>query len=465
VGCSKELIVKIEGDSRRPSREIAALLAAQLELAAEERDAFIRCARAELAVDRLPAPVRSVPRAAFVPATPALAPTGPSGTVTFLLTDIAGSTRLWERYPELMGDAVARHEALLRQAVTEGGGVVFKTIGDAVCAAFADAVDALTAALAGQRALLAAAWGATGPLMVRMALHTGVVEERDGDYAGLPLSRLARLLATGHGRQILLSLATHELVREHLPADVTLHDLGVHRLKDLSLPERIFQLVAPDLMVDFPPLQTLDARRTNLPAQPTPLIGREQEVAAITALLQRADVRLITLTGPGGTGKTRLALQAAAELADAYADGVWFVDLAPVSDSDLVVTTIAQALGVAAMSERPADQLKAALRHKHLLLVLDNYEQVLDAAPLVAELLAAAPRLKVLVTSRVVLHVRGEHEYAVPPLALPPTTDGRQLTTDDPDSHAQAETIGQYAAVQLFIQRARAAKADFAVTN
>jgi predicted ATPase len=345
--------------------------------------------------------------------------------------------------------------------------LVFKTVGDAVCAAFTNAVDAVRAALAGQRTMLGEAWGNTGPLRVRMALHTGVVAGYDGDYAGLPLSRVARLLAVAHGGQILLSLATHELVREQLPADAVLRDLGAHRLKDLSRPEQIFQLGAPDLPSDFPSLRTLDARPGNLPIQPTPLIGREHELAQVTSLLARADVRLVTLTGPGGTGKTRLGLQSAAELLDRFPDGVFFVDLAPISDPELVVTTIAQTLGVTGPSERPADQLKAALRHQRLLLLLDNFEQVLDAARLVAELLAAAG-LKVLVTSRAALHLSGEHEYAVPPLALPPLTDDRRLTTDLARSvmvDGQSPVVGQYAAVQLFIARAQAAKADFAVTN
>jgi class 3 adenylate cyclase len=272
-------------------------------------------------------------------------PALPHNIVCFLFSDIEGSTRLWEQYGAQMGAAVARHEALLQQAVTDAGGVVFKTVGDAVCMAFANAGDALRAALAGQRALQAEAWEDIDPVRVRMALHTGVVETRDGDYAGLTLSRIARLLAAGHGGQVLLSLATHELVREQLPPDAALRDLGVHRLKDLSHPEQIFQLIAPNLLADFPPLRTLDARPTNLPAQRTPLVGREPDIAAVTALLQRDAVRLVTLTGPGGAGKTRLALQVAAELVDTYADGAWFVDLAPISDPDLVVLTIAQTLG------------------------------------------------------------------------------------------------------------------------
>jgi predicted ATPase len=223
----------------------------------------------------------------------------------------------------------------------------------------------------------------------------------------------------------------------------------------LTRPEQIFQLVAPDLMADFPPLNTLDARRTNLPAQPTPLIGREREVADVTALLRRGDVRLVTLTGPGGTGKTRLGFQIAAELLDDFAEGTYFVDLAPISDPDLVASVIAQTLGARETGGRPlVELLNTYLREKHLLLLLDNFEQVLSAAPLVAGLLAAAPRLKVLVTSREVLHLRSEKEFPVPPLELP-----------DPQHPKEIETLSQYAAVQLFIARALDVKPDFAVTN
>jgi class 3 adenylate cyclase len=348
VGCSLETIRKIEADTRRPSRHIAERLADHLELTPDERAAFLQAARAELGTDRLSPPTRTVAQPALVP--PVVLP---HGTITFLFTDIDGSTHLWAHHPHMMGVAVAQHEALLRDAITAAGGVVFKTVGNAVYAAFASALEAVTAAVAGQRALSAEAWGLPSPLRTRMALHTGVVEERGGEYVGPAVRRVARLLDAGHGGQILLSLATEELVREQLPPDLTLRDLGIHHLKDLSLPEQVFQLGVPDLSSAFPPLESLDARRTNLPAQATPLIGREREIADVAALLRRADVRLVTLTGPGGTGKTRLGLQVAAELLEDFVHGTYVVDLAPISDPDLVVTAIAQTLGVKETGGQP----------------------------------------------------------------------------------------------------------------
>jgi hypothetical protein len=288
-----------------------------------------------------------------------------------------------------------------------------------------------------------------------MALHAGTAEWRAGDYFGSSLNRAARLLAAGHGAQVLLSLAAAELVRDALPPEVTLHDLGEHQLKDLSRPEHIFQLSAPDLPSAFPPLRSLSRQRTNLPAQLTPLVGREREVAQVCALLRRPDVRLLTLSGPGGIGKTRLALQVAAELLDHFIHGVYFVDLAPIRDPELVPTAIAGALGIADAGPQAVQQrLQTYLRDKQSLLLLDNFEQVVEAAPLTVALLAAAPQFQLLITSREVLHIYGEHEYSVPPLTLP------DLVHLPPP-----EQLSQYEAVRLFVERAQAVRPDFVLTK
>jgi predicted ATPase/class 3 adenylate cyclase len=378
----------------------------------------------------------------------------PSGTITFLFTDIEGSTRRWEEEREAMSGALARHDALMRRTIEAHGGHVFKTVGDAFCAAFPTPLSALEASEEAQRRLQRE----VGDIKVRMALHTGMAEERDGDYFGPTLNRVARLLSTGHGGQVLLSGPSYDLVRDYIPVPASVRDLGEHRLKDLFRPERIYQLVAPDLPADFPPLKTLDARPNNLPAQPTPLIGREKEAEAVVALLHRPDARLVTLTGPGGTGKTRLALQVAADTLDDFPDGVWFVNLAPITDPTLVASSIAQALGVRETGGQPlVDSLKAYLGEKRLLLLLDNFEQVVSASPLVADLVAAAPGLKVLVTSREPLHLRGEKEYAVPPLGLPDLRDRAHPPSP--------ESLAQYEAVRLFIERATDVKPDFRITN
>jgi predicted ATPase len=350
--------------------------------------------------------------------------------------------------------ALARHDALIRAAIVEHGGHVVKTMGDAFHAAFSRATDALEAALDAQRRLQAEPWGEIGPLRVRMALHTGAAEERDGDYYGPALNRAARLLAAGHGGQALLSLATCELVRDALPTDVSVIDLGEHRLQDLIRPERVFQVTGPGLPTAFPPLRPLEARPHNLPVHPTALLGRDEAVSEVRALFARG-VRLVTLTGPGGTGKTRLSQQVAAELLDQLEDGVWLVELAPISDPALVPSTIAQALGLRDFGSNPAlDVLREHLRGRSLLIVLDNYEQIIPAASVVSDLLAASPGLKVLVTSRESLRLRGEVEYAVQPLALPDTH-----ITPTPAS------LSESAATALFVERAAAVRSGFAVTE
>jgi predicted ATPase len=354
-----------------------------------------------------------------------------------------------------MQATMARHDEVLREVMNSSGGYVFKTVGDAFCVAFSSASHAVEAALAAQRTLLSEEREKTGPLRVRMALHTGSADERGGDYFGPPVNRVARLLSAGHGGQVLLSSATKELVRDTLPEGTKLRDLGERRLKDHFRPERVFQLIAPDLPTSFPPLRTLDARINNLPAQPTPLVGRERELKEVCDLLREEGVRLLTLTGPGGIGKTRLGLQVAAELLDEFEDGVFFVALAPITDPSLVASAIAEQLGVMEAGVQPLEEgLKGHLRGKELMLLLDNFEQVLDAAPLVGELLSVCPKLKVLATSRSVLRVYGEQEYLVPPLELP--RPGRLPPID---------RLSQYEAVRLFIERAKAARPDFSVTN
>jgi class 3 adenylate cyclase len=268
----------------------------------------------------------------------------PTGTITFLFTDVAGSTRLWEEQPEAMRSALARHDTLVRQAIEASGGHVFKAVGDQFCAAFATAPEAVQAALEIQRSLQSELWSELGPLSVRVALHTGDVEERGSDYFGPVLNRIARLLAAGHGGQVLVSLATQQLVQDSLPAGASLLDLGEHRLVDLTRSLRIYQLHHPDLPGTFPPLRTLTGGPHQLPEPLTPLLGRAHEIEQAVTLLRAGGERLVTLTGPGGTGKTRLGLQIAADLRDDFADGVFFVDLVPIRDPHLVIIALAQTL-------------------------------------------------------------------------------------------------------------------------
>ena len=378
----------------------------------------------------------------------------PTGTVTFLFTDIEHSTQLWEEQPGWMPHAFARQEAVIRAAVAAHDGVVYKMIGDAFQVAFATAPAALAAACDAQHALAAEDWGGPGPLRVRMALHTGVTEERADDYVGPALNRVARLLALAAGGQVLLTQATYELVRDHLPPDARLLDLGAHRLKDLVRPEQVYQLVTPRLPASTQPLPSLDAFPHNLPLQVTSFIGREKEIAAVKRLLLAE--RCVTLTGPGGTGKTRLSLQLGAELLELFPDGVWLVELVALSDPSLVVGAVAQTLGVRESSGRPLlSLLSNYLRGKDLLLLLDNCEHLVDAcAHLVSHLLAAAPTLFILASSREALGISGEVAYRVP-----------SLSTPDMRHPPPVETLTQYEAVRLFIERAETVLPGFAVTR
>ncbi len=406
----------------------------------------------------------SLARTHFVPSSEHAAESGqsksslrslPTGTVTMLFTDIAGSSRLLQQLGDRYASVLAECRHLLRATFQEWNGHEVDTQGDSFFVAFARATDAMLAVVEAQRALAAHSWPEGVTVHVRMALHTGEPALTPQGYVGLDVHRAARIMSAAHGGQVLLSQTTCNLVEQDLPDDVSLRDLGEHRLKDLGRSRRLFQLVISDLPADFPPLSTLDTFPNNLPIQLTPFIGREQEVTAVCDLLRREDTRLLTLTGPGGTGKTRLGLQVAAELTDAFADGVFFVNLAPISDPVLVVPTIAEALGMrAGGGQSLLERLRENLRSKQMLLLLDNFEQVVSAAAQVVDLLAACPQLKVLVTSREVLHVQAEHEFPVPPLPLP-----------DPKSLPDLATLSHNAAVALFLQRAQACKPDFQMTN
>ena len=375
---------------------------------------------------------------------------------TFLFTDIEGSTRLWEEFPEAMRVALARHDLLLRQAIEGAGGEVFKTVGDAFCAAFAAADGALGAAVAAQRALAGERWEGLGrPLKVRMAVHAGTAERRGGDYFGQALNRIARLMKAAHGGQVLLSEAAFEPLRQSLPPGADLRDLGEHLLKDLARPEHVYQLVHPDLPSEFPPLRSLEAFTHNLPVQLTSFIGRDREVAVVKQRL--ASERLLTLIGAGGSGKTRLMLQVGADVIDQFEHGVWLAELAPLSDPGLVVQTVADALGV---REEAGKTLLAALtdylRTREALLILDNCEHVVAAcAAFVSRVLAACPAVRILASSREPLGVQGEGVYTVPPLSVPSVSG----LLPPPE-----ELLGS-PAVRLFVDRATHSQPAFQLTG
>lgn len=384
--------------------------------------------------------------------------TAPSGTVTFLFTDIEGSTKRWEAFPAAMRDAVSRHDQLMRAAIAAADGHVFKTMGDAFCAVFATPHGAVSAALAAQRALLAEDWSGVDGLSVRMSLHSGVSDERDNDYFGPAVNRVARLLSAAHGRQVLLSGVTQALVSDHLPPGIHLVDLGQHRLKDLGRSEQVFQLAHADLPSDFPAILGLASFPNNLPLQLTSFVGREKELARVKALL--TSTRMLTLTGFGGSGKTRLALQAALERIEQYPDGVWWVGLAPIRDDRQVAGSIASSLGLREERGRTLEEtLVDYLRPRRMLLLLDNCEHLLDACrDLVTHLLLTAPGIQVLATSREGLGVSGETLWSVPPLAMPDAVDARRSRSLDLDAIARGE------AVRLFIDRASSVKPDFSLT-
>jgi predicted ATPase/class 3 adenylate cyclase len=377
----------------------------------------------------------------------------PTGTVTFLFTDIEGSTRLLQRHGDEYPNLLEIHSRLIRTAIAETDGVEIRTEGDSFFVAFGSAPDAVRAAVLSQQALAAHAWPAEGEIRVRMGVHTGLGRLGGDNYVGLDVHRAARISAAGHGGQVLISEATRSLVEQTLPDGVSLRDLGRHRLKDIEHPEHLYDLVIDGLPAEFPVIRTLDARPTNLPPQRTSFVGREREVSEVARLLSRA--RLLTLTGPGGTGKTRLALRVAADQLDHFTDGVFFADLSPIVDPALVPSVIAQVLMVRGEPGRQLlDTLADHLRDRHLLLVVDNSEQVIEAGLAVARLLDAAPRLTVLATSRVPLHISGESEYQVPPLRLP-----------DAAGVSNLDVITRSEAVALLTERAAAVRPGFRITD
>jgi len=378
----------------------------------------------------------------------------PTGTVTFLFSDIEGSTERWERDRNAMAAAVERHDALIRAALEARGAYIFKTVGDAFCAAFGRAQEALAATLEAQRSIRSEDWSAVGGLHVRMAIHAGVADERDGDYFGPTVNRVARLLAIGHGGQVLVSGAVKDLTEDMLPDQAALLDLGIHRLRDLSTPEHVFQLRAPGLQTEFPALLSLDVLPNNLPVHLTPLIGRDKELVEIKALIEQS--RLVTLTGAGGIGKTRTALQVAADMLVGDGDGVWFVDLAVRDDPMLVPSAIAEVFNVAdeGGSLRLIERVCAALKAKRLLILLDNCEHVISAVADAADrLLHVCPSIRILATSREPLGIAGEEPYRMSALPVPP--EGEAMTP---------ERVLEFSAAALFVARAHSAQRSFVLS-
>jgi predicted ATPase/class 3 adenylate cyclase len=376
-----------------------------------------------------------------------------SAVTTYLFTDIEGSTRLWETEPDKMRPALARHDAIVRACVEGNRGTVVKMSGDGVHAVFADPLDAVRATLELQRTLALEATEGVA-LQVRCGVHAGVGERRDSDFFGTAVNRAARIMSVANGGQVLLSHAVAALVSDRLPDGVSLRDLGSVRLRDLVNPERVYQVVHPQLRQDFPSLRSLEATPNNLPQQVTSFVGRERELADIRNQLQ--NTRLSTLFGAGGLGKTRLSLQIAAEVLDDYPDGVWFVDLAPMTDQRLVPQAVASVLGVKEEAGHPV--LEAVVKYvsdRKLLLILDNCEHLLHAcAELATQLLRSGPHLKILASSRQPLHVAGETTYHVPSLSVP-----------EPQRTVTMQALEQYEAVRLFVDRARAVQPSFQITD
>ena len=462
VNCSTITLRKIEAEERRPSGQIAERLAEIFNIPSGERKAFLRFARGDW---------RSGPTQ-VVKDVPWLAPdarqaetagvlndlsNSKTHLATFLFTDIEGSAKLWENAPEKMKVALQRHHEILQEAISANVGSVFQVVGDAFCAAFPTVLSAISASISAQQKFHQEQWDLPFPIRVRMGIHTGEAEQTSsGSYASNPtLNRIARILSAAHGGQVLLSLATKDLIKDSLPANTELRDMGEHYLKNLMYPEHLFQLNIAGLPSDFPPLNTL-THRHNLPIQLTSFVAREPELERIQDYLSRDDIRLVTLIGPPGIGKTRLSIEAARISLPDFPDGVFFVALAPLEDSSLIALAIAQALGyVGVKNISTTEQLKEGLGDKHLLLVLDNCEHLIEAvASLAADLLSACPYLKILATSRESLRIPGEWLYAVPAFDVPKES-----------APLNVENASEYPALTLFAERARAVRFDFSLNT
>lgn len=376
-----------------------------------------------------------------------------TGTVTFLFTDIEGSTRLLREHGDAWPALLERHRQLLREAFAARDGREMGTEGDSFFVAFPTAPGAVAAAAAAQRALSAEPWPEGVAIRVRIGMHTGEASVTATGYAGLHVHRASRVSSVAHGGQVLLSDPTRVLVEQDLPDGVALRDLGEHRLKDLERPEHLWQLVIDGLPNEFPAIRSLDVTPNNLPVRVTTFLGRERELDDVARLLRER--RLVTLTGPGGTGKTRLSLELAERSLGRFPDGVFFVALAPIPDADLVAPTISRTLALPEQGTRSAEErLVDHIGERRMLLVLDNFEQVVDAGPLVGRLVAACPNLRVVLSSRSALRVTGEQEYPVPALELP-----------DPEHQQSVSQLAEYTSVALFVDRARAVKPDFRMTD
>jgi predicted ATPase/class 3 adenylate cyclase/DNA-binding XRE family transcriptional regulator/Flp pilus assembly protein TadD len=458
ISCSTSALRKIEAEERRPSEQIVEQLAEVFHIAPTERASFLKFARgnwkaAPAGVMEEEAPWRISSEGEEV-SQPKV------HLATFLFTDIVGSSKHWETASAQMKLALQRHHEILKDAIISNGGNTFQIVGDAFCAVFATAAHAISAAVTAQRALHQESWELPFPIRVRMGIHTGEAEQTPkdsltGGYASNPaLNRVARILNAAHGGQILLSRVTKELVKDSLPANTELRDMGEHHFKYLTHPEHLFQLNIAGVPSDFPPLNTLDAVRHNLPVQLTSFIGRESEMAEVKYLL--STTRLLTLTGAGGSGKTRLAIQVATDLVDAFKDGVWWVELAALSDEALVPQAIAKVLGVSEIPNQSwSETIVYFLRSKALLFVLDNCEHLITTcAQLADQLLSACSNLKILATSREALGLTGESAWYVSTLSVPKSQD-----------EARPDSLMEYEAIRLFIERAVAIKSGFALTE